>query len=453
MPRKRVSHPSSSSKAQPETDSAAAENQLAHISPVLFALILPALVGLAELTPRIYYSLMFTDSLILIPVAIIIKIVFDWASKNESFVICQFRYLSPLKYLENLPAAIIFKTERQKIRIPWITLFLIICNTVIFYAVSEDAARGYVFTPYLYWSLPRVLLSVFTSAFLHSSTAHLFSNMLFLLVFGSLVELKIGSKRFLMAYFLCQITAVLIDVLLLGISFPNDSLVSILEDFHALGASGAISGILGLFVVRCFSARLVLNGPFFSMPYLSIPIGILGTILSINFFAFDVQGSLTQLEYESKIDYWAHLGGYLGGFVLGYGLKLHKEACTEAQRVKSRIMSQKQIIQKGGQLHEAALKFLLNHYRGNEKKRELYFALLVQALFNNNFKKAIDTFSAHYPKYSDALPGDILMDIGGHFYGLADFEKARACWESAARKNGQWQGQAKLYLARRLGQN
>ena len=97
------------------------------------------------------------------------------------------------------------------------------------------------------------------------------------------------------------------------------------------------------------------------MPYLSIPIGILGTILSINFFAFDVQGSLTQLESDIEIDYWAHLGGYLGGFVLGYCLDLHKEACTEAHMINSRIMLQKRLVKRGGRLHEAALRFLLNH--------------------------------------------------------------------------------------------
>jgi len=253
--------------AQPDGANVAAENRLFYICPVLFALILPALIGLTELTPRIYYTVIFADALIILPVAVIIKIGFDWANKNESFVICHFRYLSPLKYLENLPADLVFKPDRTRIKLPWFTLILVLSNTVIFYAVSEDAARGYVFTPYLYWSLTRVLISVFTSAFLHGSTAHLFSNMLFLLVFGSLVELKIGSKRFLMAYFLCQITSVLVDVLLLGISFPDDSLVSILGDFHARGpqelfqvlwafSSSAVSLPGSYLMVRSFRCRI-----------------------------------------------------------------------------------------------------------------------------------------------------------------------------------------------------
>jgi len=448
-----VSFPSNSNIAQAETNTAAAENKLSYISPVLFALVLPAIIGISRLTPVVLYEVIFHDFLIIIPLAVITKIGFDWANKNESFVIFQFRYLSPLRYLENLPASIVFKAHHKKIKLPWITLILIFCNTLIYFSVPEDVSRRFVFTPYRYWWLPGVLISGFTCAFLHASASHLFGNMLFLLIFGSVVELKIGSTRFLAAYFLCQITAILMDVVLLKFSYPDTSLWLTLKDFHARGASGAISGIMGLFVVRCFFTRVVLNGPFFSLPFLSIPIGILGTLLTSNFFAFDVQGSLDMIQSGSNIDYWAHLGGYLGGFGLGYCLKLHKEASKEAHRVKSRIMIQKHAIKKGGQLHVAALKFLLNHYKNDEKKSELYFVRLVQASVNNNFKKAIEVISKYYPNYVDALPGHILLDIGLHFYRAADLEKARICWEFAARKTGRWQGKAKLYLTRQLDRN
>lgn len=453
MQRESVSFPSNSNKVQAETGTAAAENQLYYIYPVLFALILPAIIGISRLTPVVLYEVIFYDFLKFIPVALIIKIGFDWADKNESFVIFQFRYLSPLKYLENLPASIVFKTQHKKIKLPWITLILIICNTIIYYFVPEDVSRRFVFTPYRYWSLPGVLISVFTSAFLHGSESHLFGNMLFLVIFGSAVESKIGSTRFLAVYFLCQITSILMDVVLLKFSYPDTCLWLGLKDFHTRGSSGAISGIMGLFVVRCLFTRVVLNGPFFSVPFLSIPTGIIGTLLSSNFFAFDVQGSLDMFQSENNIDYWAHLGGYLGGFALGYCLKLHKEASKEAHSVKSRMMIHKHAIKKGGRLHVAALRFLLDHYKQDTKKSELYFVRLVQALINTNFKNAIEIFTAYYPKYVDSLSGDILLDIGLHFYRAADLEKARKCWESAARKTGPWQGKAKLYLTRPMLRN
>jgi tetratricopeptide (TPR) repeat protein len=147
------------------------------------------------------------------------------------------------------------------------------------------------------------------------------------------------------------------------------------------------------------------------------------------------------------------LGGYLGGFILGYCLNLHKEASKEALEVKSEILTRKKAIRKGGKLHEAALKFLLEHYKYDEKKGEFYFVRLLQALIGNNFQKAIEIFLAYYPNYVNALPGNTLLSIGLHFYSTADFEKAGKCLEFAACKTGPWQGRAKLYLARTLDRN
>jgi len=444
--------PSNPHKTQPEAGTVAAENQLSYISPVLFALILPALIGLLGPDVLPIYRYLFYVFLGSLPAVVIIRICFDWAAKNESFVINLFRFLRPLKYLENLPSRIVFKADHKKFKLPWVTLILIICNTAIYFSVSEDVAREYVFTPYGYPLLPGILISVFTSAFFHGSASHLFGNMLYLSIFGSFVELKIGSIRFISAFFLCQIASTLTDVVLLKFSYPESSIMITLNDFHSRGSSGAISGIMGIFVVRCFFARFMVCSPFFSLPFLSIPVGIHGTILASGFFALNVFGSLNMLQLESNIDFWAHLGGYLGGFALGYCLKLHKEASKEALEVKSEIMVLKKAIRKGGQLHEAALKFLLEHYKHDGKKSEVYFVRPVQALINRDLKKTIEIFSAYYPNYVDALPGHILLDIGLHFYWASDFEKARICWESSARKTGPWQGKAKLYLSRPLGQ-
>ena len=89
----------------------------------------------------------------------------------------------------------------------------------------------------------------------------------------------------------------------------------------------------------------------------------------------------------------------------------------------------------------------------DEKKCELYFVRLIQALIHINFRQTVEMFSAYYPKYVYALPGDIILDIGLYFYRTADLEKASTCWEAAARKTGPWQGRAKSYLTILLGQN
>ena len=453
MRSQKVSFPFSSIGAQREAAAAVAENQLYYVCPVIFALILPALIGHSGLFLLNFYNNFLYVFMGSIPVIVIIRIVFDWTAKNESFVICFFRFLKPHKYLESLPPGIVCKAGHKKYCFPWVTLILVMCNTAIYFLVPEEVSNEFLFVPCGNPSVPHILVSVFTSAFFHGSALHLFNNMLYLTTFGGFVESKIGSTRFLIAFFLCEIASTIIFVVLLKFKWPDSSLMSILKNFHCLGASGAVSGIMGLFVVRCFFARLMLCSPFFSLPVLSIPIGIHGTLLASNFFASDVFGSLMMFQSDPKINFWAHLGGYLGGFVLGYCLKLHRDASSEALQVKSEIMTLKKTIKKGGNLHVAALKFLLEHYRYDQKKGEFYFVRLIQVLTGNNFKKAIEIFLAYYPNYLNALPGNILLDIGLHFYRTAHLEKAGKCLQLATCKNGPWQSRAKLYLERTLGRS
>lgn len=446
MRSQKTSLSSASSSAQPETEAAVAENQLYQACPVIFALILPALIGHCELSVLSLYYGTFYVFLGSIPAFVIIRIVFDWAVKNESFVINLFRFLRPLKYLENLPPHIVFEAGHKKFCFPRVTLILAACNTAIYFFVPDEVAKEFTFVPHGNPSLPCILVSVLTSAFLHGSASHLFNNMLYLFIFGSMVESKIGSSRFLIAFFLCEIASTIIFVVLLKIKWPASSLMSILKNVHSLGASGAVSGVMGLFAVRCLFARLMLCRPFFSLPVLSIPIGVHGTLLAGTFFASDVFGSLTMFEAEDNINYWAHLGGYLGGFVLGYCLKLHRDASKEARRAKFEILALKKAIRKGGKLHVAALKFLLEHYRYDQKRSTYYFVRLMQALTASDFRKAIEIFLGHYPNCVNALPGDILLDIGLHFYRTAHFEKAVKCLQSATQKTGPWQSRSKLYL-------
>jgi hypothetical protein len=271
--------------------------------------------------------------------------------------------------------------------------------------------------------------------------------MLFLSIFGSFVESKIGSTRFLIAFFLCEMASTIIFLVLLKSKWPDTGLMSILKNIHTLGASGAIAGIMGLFVVRCFFARFMLCSPFLSMPFLSIPFGLPATLLVSSFFALDVSGSLTMFQSGPGINYWSHLGGYLGGFALGYCLKLHRDASRESLDVKSEFLTKKKTYRKGGQLHEAALKFLLDFYKYDRKKGEFYYARLIQVLVRNNFQKAIDIFLAYYPNYVNTLPGDTLWSIGLHFYSTGEFKKAGGCLKLAADMKGPWQVNAKLYLA------
>jgi membrane associated rhomboid family serine protease len=447
MQRQRAADFSNAANLQPGAGSAAF---MPYVCPVVFALIFPILVGLSKPPALELYSDLLYVFIWLLPAAVIARIVYDWRARNEAFVICVFRFMRPLKYLENLPAEVIFKADHKKLIVPWVTLILTAGNVLIYYCVSDEVARKFVFTPWGDPSVPDILISVFTHAFLHANTAHLYGNMSYLLVFGSLVESKIGSIRFFTAYLICLLTSTFADIVMLAFMHPDYALLSILKNFHSRGASGAISGIMGLFVVRCFFARFQLCSPFFSLPVLSLPIGICGTLLCTSFFAFDISGSLKMLETGSRIAYWAHLGGYIGGFFLGYCLRLHRESSREIREMDTEVLNYKRMIKKGGRLHVAALKFLLEQNINNPKKSAFYYVRLVRVLARSDLRKAIKIFLAYYPKHAEALPGNILLDIGLHFFWSGDLLKAETCLRLSSDLSGPWQIKAKLYLLQTL---
>jgi uncharacterized protein len=140
---------------------------------------------------------------------------------------------------------------------------------------------------------PWILL---TSMFLHGSPTHLFFNMYALFMFGTLIEQKIGTKRFLMLYFGSGLLAAVI---------PQYS--------AALGASGAIMGIVGMTIMLFPHMKVLL---LFFIPMSMRTAGII-------FAALDIFGMFSPLQ--SGIAHLAHIIGLLVGLGYGYYLLKHKK--------------------------------------------------------------------------------------------------------------------------------
>jgi len=155
-----------------------------------------------------------------------------------------------------------------------------------------------------------------TSMFLHSETNfnHIFFNMYGLYIFGPLLERKIGNKRFLMVYLGSGIIA---------------ALAHSLTNIHpALGASGAIMGMLGVLIVLMPDLQLLL---FFFIPMKLWQAGILWA-------AIDIFG----LFFETGIANMAHLGGLVTGLLYGYYLR--KKGYAHTTRFKKKeFLSQEDI--------------------------------------------------------------------------------------------------------------
>lgn len=152
-----------------------------------------------------------------------------------------------------------------------------------------------------------IYLTLFSSMFMHASWMHIFGNMLYLWIFGDNIENRIGAARFLAFYLVCGLAASLAHI-----AFSMDSIIP------SLGASGAIAGVLGAYLVlfpkrkvRVMVARQIVNMPAFI---------VLGLWIALQFFGqFSVAG-------EGGVAYMAHIGGFVAGVALIFlfgGLRAH----------------------------------------------------------------------------------------------------------------------------------
>ena len=195
-------------------------------------------------------------------------------------------------------------------RTPLFTYAFIFINVVVFlYQVSlgEPALMDFVndfATRPAQVARGEAYHTLFSSMFLHGSWMHLIGNMLFLWVFADNIEAVIGNWRFLLFYFAGGLAAWFGHFY-----FNTDSMVP------AVGASGAISAVLGAYLVMFPKSRI--RTLFFIFIY-EIP-ALLFLLIWFAQQAISGYGSLTVVtEQTAGVAWWAHIGGFLFGVVAGF---------------------------------------------------------------------------------------------------------------------------------------
>lgn len=147
------------------------------------------------------------------------------------------------------------------------------------------------------------LHTLFTSLFLHADIFHIGGNMLYLYIFGDNIEDFLGHLRFLLFYFVCGLVADLAHILSVastaGLQIPT------------LGASGAISGVMGAYILLYPRARIQTLVLTFVITVVSIP-----AVFFLGFW-FILQLLYTWLGMGGNVAYWAHIGGFVAGMILG----------------------------------------------------------------------------------------------------------------------------------------
>ena len=150
--------------------------------------------------------------------------------------------------------------------------------------------------------------TILTSMFMHGGFWHLAGNMLYLWVFGNNIEESMGHVRFLIFYVICGIAAVFAQVL------PNPGSV-----IPMVGASGAISGVLGAYMLLFPRARVLLGLP---LGFLIVQLGrfpaiwVLAAWFGMQLIMGSIAASQAPGESEGGVAFGAHIGGFVAGLAL-----------------------------------------------------------------------------------------------------------------------------------------
>jgi membrane associated rhomboid family serine protease len=202
----------------------------------------------------------------------------------------------------------LYDTVRSR-RFPLANVLLIIANVIAFFyemQLRPSALQAFVFQwgliPSHFWKDPSTFwITIFTAMFLHGSWIHIISNMWMLFLFGDNVEARMGSFRYLIFYLLSGTAAGLLQAYVL----PH-------SDQPMIGASGAIAGVLGAYLILYPHSRIASLVPIlFIFTIIEIP----AFLFLLFWFAVQIYSGLFSMQ-GTGIAWWAHIGGFLFGILM-----------------------------------------------------------------------------------------------------------------------------------------
>jgi membrane associated rhomboid family serine protease len=196
--------------------------------------------------------------------------------------------------------------------VPLVTYALIALNVLFFFVElsgGDAFIRKWAFVPHRFLANPfGDSPTLFTAMFMHAGWAHLGGNLLYLWIFGDNVEDRFGHITFIIFYLCCGLAATFAQLAVsLGSTVPN------------LGASGAIAGVLGAYILLFPQGKVrVLQG----QRVIQVP-----ALIAIGFWIvlqlFSGIGSIASTADTGGVAYMAHIGGFIAGFVLTFVLRGH----------------------------------------------------------------------------------------------------------------------------------
>jgi len=219
---------------------------------------------------------------------------------------------------------------------PYVNYLLITINIIVFFYFFMQGTDALYDAIYNLGAIPvdillgRRLLTLLTSMFMHADLMHIFGNMLYLWVFGDNIEDALGHFKYLIFYLFGGLAASFAHIASVIYTLPSLAIVDL--ETPSVGASGAISAVLGAYLLLYPKARIRTLVFFIFITIVSVPAYY---YLGFWFLYQLMMGIISLTGFSSGIAFWAHIGGFVTGFLLvkPFGAKIKRKK-THASKEK-----------------------------------------------------------------------------------------------------------------------
>ena len=207
-----------------------------------------------------------------------------------------------------------YKDDNPRVLVPYVTYGIITINVIVFifqFNLGISNPMGEENFIYRFGFVPAnfSFIAIFTSMFLHGGFSHIMGNMWFLWVFGDNVEGVLGHAKYALFYILCGLAATISQLLI----NPGSTIPMV-------GASGAIAGVLGMYMIRFPNA----NVHVFAFIIIFFTTFRIPALFVLGFWFFNqLTSGLTSLGFDTTggVAWFAHIGGFVAGVMLNQAFK------------------------------------------------------------------------------------------------------------------------------------
>ena len=207
-----------------------------------------------------------------------------------------------------------YKDDNPRILVPYVTYCIIGINALIFVlqfnlGISDPSAEKAFIYRFGFIPADFSLITIFTSMFLHGGISHIMGNMWLLGVFGDIVECVLGHLKYAIFYLMCGLAATISQLLI----NPNSTIPMV-------GASGAIAGVLGMYMIRFPHARVHV----FAFIIIFFTTFRVPAMFVLGFWFFNqLTNGFGSLGFDTTggVAWFAHIGGFIAGVMLNQAFK------------------------------------------------------------------------------------------------------------------------------------